>query len=51
MGDKRGIFNGFGSKGVSLSPFFAKAFLQAILGEKELPADVSIRRYSHLFSV
>ncbi|MEN9730189.1 MAG: hypothetical protein RLZ91_1306, partial [Bacteroidota bacterium] len=51
LGDKRGIFNGFGSKGVSLSPFFAKAFLQAILGEKELPADVSIRRYSHLFSV
>jgi hypothetical protein len=50
-GDKRGIFNGFGSKGVSLSPFFAKAFLQAILGEKELPTDVSIRRYSHLFSV
>ena len=46
-----GIFNGFGSKGVSLSPYFARSFVQAILGEKELEPEVSIRRYSHLFSV
>lgn len=46
-----GIFNGFGSKGVSLSPYFAQAFVQSLLGEKELDSAVSIRRYSHLFSV
>lgn len=46
-----GIFNGFGSKSVSISPYFAKAFIQEIQGEKELDFEVSIRRYSHLFSV
>jgi glycine/D-amino acid oxidase-like deaminating enzyme len=46
-----GIFNGFGSKSVSISPYFAKAFIQEIRGEKELDFEVSIRRYSHLFSV
>jgi hypothetical protein len=50
-GDTMGIFNGFGSKGVSLSPYFAQSFVQAIKGEKELDPEVSIRRYSHLFSV
>ncbi len=48
---KKGIFNGFGSKGVSLSPYFAHAFVQELMGQKELMEDVSIRRYSHLFSV
>jgi glycine/D-amino acid oxidase-like deaminating enzyme len=46
-----GIFNGFGSKGVSLSPYFAHAFIQDLIGEKELDLAVSIQRYSHLFSV
>ena len=46
-----GIFNGFGSKGVSISPYFAKCFIQELKGEKELDSEVSIRRYSHLFSV
>ncbi len=46
-----GIFNGFGSKGVSLTPYFARAFLQELTGEKELDLEVSIRRYAHLFSV
>ena len=45
-----GIFNGFGSKGVSLAPYFARAFVREILGEEELPFEVSIRRFSHLFS-
>ncbi len=49
--NNRGIFNGFGSKGVSLTPYFAAAFVQEIRGEKEVPAEVSIRRYAHLFSV
>lgn len=46
-----GIFNGFGSKGVSLSPYFAQSFIQDLLGEKELDPAVSIQRYSHLISV
>jgi glycine/D-amino acid oxidase-like deaminating enzyme len=45
-----GIFNGFGSKGVSLMPFFARAFVREILGLEELPFEVSIHRFSHLFS-
>jgi len=45
-----GIFNGFGSKGVSLTPFFAQAFVHEIQGVNELPFDVSIRRFAHLFS-
>jgi hypothetical protein len=49
--NNKGIFNGFGSKGVSLSPYFAQSFVRAIKGEKELDLEVSIRRYSHLFSV
>ncbi len=46
-----GIFNGFGSKGVSLTPYFADAFVKELFGEKELSSEVSIRRYAHLFSV
>lgn len=46
-----GIFNGFGSKGVSLTPYFAEAFVKEIIGEQELDKEVSIRRYAHLFSV
>ena len=45
-----GIFNGFGSKGVSLMPFFARAFVREIHGLEELPFEVSIQRFSHLFS-
>lgn len=46
-----GIFNGFGSKGVSLTPYFALAFVHEIQGLKELPFEVSIRRFAHLFSL
>lgn len=46
-----GIFNGFGSKGVSLIPYFARAFVRELQGEEELPFDVSIRRFAHLFSL
>jgi glycine/D-amino acid oxidase-like deaminating enzyme len=45
-----GIFNGFGSKGVSLIPYLAKAFVRELQGVEELPFDVSIRRFAHLFS-
>ncbi len=40
-----GIFNGFGSKGVSLIPYFAKEFLKEWSEEKNLPNEVSIRRF------
>jgi glycine/D-amino acid oxidase-like deaminating enzyme len=51
LSNQLGIFNGFGSKGVSLSPYFAHAFIQELNGIKELDFEVSIHRYSHLFSV
>lgn len=46
-----GIFNGFGSKGVSLSPYFAKQLVENMLNGREILADASIHRFSHLFSV
>jgi hypothetical protein len=46
-----GIFNGFGSKGVSLSPYFAKQWTDEILGKFPVHPDASIRRFYHLFSV
>ena len=46
-----GIFNGFGSKGVSLMPYFADAFVGEWLGKKMVHSEASIRRFSHLFSV
>lgn len=46
-----GIFNGFGSKGVSLSPYFAKQWTDEIIGESVVNPEASIRRFYHLFSV
>jgi glycine/D-amino acid oxidase-like deaminating enzyme len=46
-----GIFNGFGSKGVSLMPYFADAFVGEWLGKKMVHSEASIRRFAHLFSV
>ncbi|MHA8065596.1 NAD(P)/FAD-dependent oxidoreductase [Aquirufa sp. ROCK2-A2] len=45
------IFNGFGSKGVSLSPFFAKEFVDELLGKSLVNSEASIRRFNHLFSI
>lgn len=42
-----GIFNGFGSKGVSLIPYFAKEFLKEWNGDKIIPEEASIRRFYH----
>jgi len=50
-GKNIGIFNGFGSKGVSLAPYFAKELVENILHQKEINPEVSIHRFSHLFSV
>ncbi len=46
-----GIFNGFGSKGVSLSPYFAKQWVDEIIGKSVVNSEASIRRFYHLFSV
>ncbi|MFD3407324.1 FAD-dependent oxidoreductase [Aquirufa sp. HETE-83D] len=48
---KAGIFNGFGSKGVSLTPYFAKQWTDEILVKSTVHPDASIRRFYHLFSV
>ena len=40
-----GIFNGMGTKGVMLSPFFAEAFAQNILDGKALDDEVDVRRF------
>ncbi len=43
------IFNGFGSKGVTLVPFFARQLADHLSGEKELDPAVNIERYFSLF--
>lgn len=40
-----GIFNGMGTKGVMLAPFFAEHFAQHILNNKALNEEVDLRRF------
>lgn len=40
-----GIFNGLGTKGVSLAPFFAQQFVQHIVEQKSLMKEVDINRF------
>jgi glycine/D-amino acid oxidase-like deaminating enzyme len=40
-----GIFNGFGTKGASLIPFFAEQFVDSLLTNKPLEKDVNINRF------
>ncbi len=40
-----GIFNGLGSKGVSLAPYFVHQFVEYLLKGKELDKEVNIKRY------
>lgn len=47
--DRIGIFNGFGTKGVSLVPYFANQFVDMLLNGKELDSEVNIRRYFSLY--
>lgn len=39
-----GIFNGFGTKGVSLVPYFSKLFVDSIEGKGEIPAEANVSR-------
>ena len=45
-----GIFNGLGAKGVSLAPYFAKEFVDALEGKGTVDKMVSIERYYSLLS-
>jgi glycine/D-amino acid oxidase-like deaminating enzyme len=44
-----GIFNGFGSKGVSLIPYFAKQYVQFLKNQTELLPEVNIEQYLSLY--
>ena len=39
-----GIFNGFGTKGVSLSPYFAKHFAEVLENKTEIEEEVNVQR-------
>lgn len=40
-----GIFNGFGSKGTLLAPFWAAEFAAHIMGKRPLSAEIDVRRF------
>ena len=40
-----GIFNGMGTKGISLAPYFAKHFTENLLQQKPLLKEVDINRF------
>ncbi len=44
------IFNGLGTKGVSLAPYFSGHLLDWLLGKTEIQPEVNINRYKSLFS-
>ncbi|MEK6481114.1 FAD-dependent oxidoreductase [Catalinimonas sp. 4WD22] len=45
-----GIFNGLGTKGVSLAPYYAKQFTSSLLQEESLDQEVDINRFYHLYN-
>lgn len=44
-----GVFNGMGTKGVTLSPYFADQFVEHLLNGKDLNLSVNIERYFSLY--
>ena len=40
-----GIFNGLGTKGTSIAPFWADQFVRYLLEKKEIPEEVSVERF------
>lgn len=44
------VFNGLGTKGVSLAPYFSKVLVKAILEAAQLPPEVNISRFYPLYS-
>lgn len=45
-----GIFNGMGTKGCSLAPFFAKQLTEHLLQQKPLSAEVDVQRFRKILS-
>jgi len=45
-----GIFNGMGTKGCSLAPFFAKQLTEHLLHQKPLSAEVDVQRFRKILS-
>ncbi|WPP49875.1 NAD(P)/FAD-dependent oxidoreductase [Catalinimonas niigatensis] len=45
-----GIFNGLGTKGVSLAPYYAKQFTLRLLEGQFLDTEVDIQRFNHLYN-
>lgn len=41
-----GIFNGFGTKGASLIPFFAEHFVESLLNNTQLDKEIDIQRFT-----
>ena len=44
-----GIFNGLGSKGVSLGPYFAGKFIESLESNSEIEFEANIKRYNSLY--
>jgi len=44
-----GIFNGLGSKGVSLGPYFAYKFIDSLESDTEIDFEANIKRYNSLY--
>lgn len=45
-----GIFNGMGTKGCSLSPYFAREFAQHLLHQSPITAAVDVQRFTRILS-
>ncbi|MFB0907812.1 MAG: FAD-dependent oxidoreductase, partial [Spirosomataceae bacterium] len=43
------IFNGLGTKGVSIAPFFARQFRDFLLNGKEINSETTIERFYTLY--
>jgi glycine oxidase len=48
--DKLHVFNGLGTKGVMIAPFYSKALYESIIKVKELDKEVNIIRYAKYLS-
>jgi glycine/D-amino acid oxidase-like deaminating enzyme len=44
------IFNGLGTKGVSIAPYYSGQFADCLISQKELDQDVNINRYISLYN-
>lgn len=44
------VFNGLGTKGVSLAPYFARQLADCLMGQASLPSAVNISRFYALYS-